>query len=244
VRIATSRATHRRPAGAGDERGGSEGRGGICECGGLAVRMRRSELQRAEARLAPAPPVASGRVLTVTSPADGVVLKRSCARARAPCRRASRWWRSAIPEAGGRSRTSCRSTAVRVKPGTRAFIDQWGGQQPLEMKVRRIEPAGFTKISALGVEEQRVKRGARLRGPASRRSRVHLAMATASKVHVVLWEAADVLKLPTSTLFRQGDDVGGVCRGGRSRAGEAPGHRSPDRAGSRGPVGAGRTKRL
>ena len=46
--------------------------------------------------------------------------------------------------------------AVRVKPGARAMVEQWGGDKTLEARVRRIEPAGFTKISALGVEEQRV----------------------------------------------------------------------------------------
>jgi HlyD family secretion protein len=45
---------------------------------------------------------------------------------------------------------------VRVEPGARAVIEQWGGDGALEATVRRIEPAGFTKVSALGVEEQRV----------------------------------------------------------------------------------------
>jgi hypothetical protein len=46
--------------------------------------------------------------------------------------------------------------AVRVQPGWRAIIEQWGGADALDAIVRRIEPSGFTKISALGVEEQRV----------------------------------------------------------------------------------------
>ena len=46
--------------------------------------------------------------------------------------------------------------AVRVRTGHQVFIDRWGGDEPLMGRVRRVEPSGFTKISALGVEEQRV----------------------------------------------------------------------------------------
>ena len=46
--------------------------------------------------------------------------------------------------------------AVRIEPGQRVRIERWGGDRTLEGRVRRVEPAGFTKISALGVEEQRV----------------------------------------------------------------------------------------
>jgi len=182
-----------------------------------AVRIAASELQRAEARLAPAPPVASGRVLTVTSPADGVVLKRV------------RESESTVPageplvEIGDPAKLEVVADllsvdAVRVKPGTRAFIDQWGGQQPLEMKVRRIEPAGFTKISALGVEEQRVNVVLDFVDPQAA-ARASLGDGYRVEVHVVLWEAADVLKLPTSTLFRQGDEWAVyVVEDGRARA--------------------------
>ena len=46
--------------------------------------------------------------------------------------------------------------AVRVRPGARTIIEEWGGHKTLDARVRRVEPAGFTKISALGIEEQRV----------------------------------------------------------------------------------------
>jgi HlyD family secretion protein len=46
--------------------------------------------------------------------------------------------------------------AVVVKPGARVLLEQWGGAEPLEARVRWVEPSGYTKISALGVEEQRV----------------------------------------------------------------------------------------
>src|SRR5205085_8068086 len=48
------------------------------------------------------------------------------------------------------------SEAVKVRKGAKVFLEHWGGDRPLEGSVGRIEPSGFTKISALGVEEQRV----------------------------------------------------------------------------------------
>jgi HlyD family secretion protein len=48
------------------------------------------------------------------------------------------------------------SDAVQVRPGAAVLIDRWGGPAPLNGQVRQIEPSGFTKVSALGVEEQRV----------------------------------------------------------------------------------------
>jgi len=170
----------------------------------FAVRAAESDLQRAQARLAPAPAATSGRVMTVAAPADGVVLKRV------------RESESVVPagealvEIGDPKKLEIVSDllsvdAVRVKPGTRAFIDQFGGQQPLEARVRRIEPSGFTKISALGVEEQRVNVVLDFADPTAA-AKASLGDGFRVEVHVVLWEAADVLKLPTSTLFRQGSD--------------------------------------
>jgi HlyD family secretion protein len=142
--------------------------------------------------------------MTVAAPADGVVLKRV------------RESESVVPagealvEIGDPKKLEIVSDllsvdAVRVKPGTRAFIDQFGGQQPLEARVRRIEPSGFTKISALGVEEQRVNVVLDFADPTAA-AKASLGDGFRVEVHVVLWEAADVLKLPTSTLFRQGSD--------------------------------------
>src|SRR4029077_14192921 len=48
------------------------------------------------------------------------------------------------------------SDAVKIAPGARVLLEQWGGDQPLEARVRIVEPSGHTKVSALGVEEQRV----------------------------------------------------------------------------------------
>jgi HlyD family secretion protein len=92
--------------------------------------------------------------------------------------------------------------AVRVKPGSRALIEQWGGDNALDASVRRVEPAGFTKISALGVEEQRVNVILDFAAPTS--ACAALGDAYRVEVRIVVWEGRDVLKIPTSALFRDG----------------------------------------
>ena len=90
--------------------------------------------------------------------------------------------------------------AVKVEPGMAMLLSGWGGDSVLEGRVRRIEPSGFTKISALGVEEQRVNIVGDLaaRTPAlGDRFRVDVA--------VVLWQSDRVLKVPSSALFRRGN---------------------------------------
>lgn len=90
--------------------------------------------------------------------------------------------------------------AVRVRPGNPALIDDWGGDRPLKGRVRVVEPAAFTKVSALGIEEQRVNVIADLLETAPAlgdRYRV--------QVRVVLWEAPHVLKVPWSAVFRAED---------------------------------------
>jgi len=94
--------------------------------------------------------------------------------------------------------------AVRVKPGSRVLIEQWGGEQTLDAKVRRVEPSGFTKISALGVEEQRVNVVLDFVDPASAWSA--LGDGYRVEVRIVTWESQSVLKIPTGALFRVGDD--------------------------------------
>lgn len=94
--------------------------------------------------------------------------------------------------------------AVKIRPGSRVLIEQWGGEKPLEGKVRRVEPSGFTKISALGVEEQRVNVVIDLVSP--REEWPTLGDGFRVEVRIVVWENADVLKVPTGALFRRGDE--------------------------------------
>jgi HlyD family secretion protein len=93
--------------------------------------------------------------------------------------------------------------AVRVGPGQRVVIEAWGGDQPLEGAVQRVEPFGFTKVSALGIEEQRVNVVIDIVSPRERWER--LGHGYRVEPRIVLWESADVLRVPLSALFRQGD---------------------------------------
>ena len=93
--------------------------------------------------------------------------------------------------------------AVKIQPGARVFIEHWGGSTPLEGYVHLVEPSGFTKISALGVEEQRVNVIARFEEPIERREA--LGDGFRIEARIVVWEADDVLKIPTSALFRDGE---------------------------------------
>jgi HlyD family secretion protein len=92
--------------------------------------------------------------------------------------------------------------AVRVEPGQRVIIERWGGDAPLEGRVRLVEPFGYTKISALGIEEQRVNVVIDLVSDESEWQR--LAHGYQVDVRIVLWEDEDVLTVPLLALFRDG----------------------------------------
>ena len=93
--------------------------------------------------------------------------------------------------------------AVKLTPGTRTLLERWGGEWPLEAEVRTVEPVGFTKISALGVEEQRVLVIADIVSPPEEWQR--LGDGYRVEAQFVLWEEAEVLQIPGNTLFRRSD---------------------------------------
>jgi len=93
--------------------------------------------------------------------------------------------------------------AVKIRKGTPVLFERWGGEQPLEGTVRVVEPAGFTKVSSLGVEEQRVNVIVDLASPLERWKR--LGDGYRLEAVFVLWEGADVLQVPASALFRSGE---------------------------------------
>lgn len=93
--------------------------------------------------------------------------------------------------------------AVRIEEGARVRIDGWGGGE-LIGRVRRVEPSAFTKISALGIEEQRVNVIIDIESPAEDWAR--LAHRYRVDVHVEVWRGEDVVAAPTAGLFRQGAD--------------------------------------
>ncbi|HEY9605300.1 MAG TPA: HlyD family efflux transporter periplasmic adaptor subunit [Allocoleopsis sp.] len=87
--------------------------------------------------------------------------------------------------------------AVKVKPGARILVDRWGGDRILQAKVRQVEPSAFTKVSALGVEEQRVNIIAdfvEASGSLGDGYRV--------EARIVVWDGKNVLKVPLGALFR------------------------------------------
>lgn len=96
------------------------------------------------------------------------------------------------------------SDAVKVAPGAKVILEHWGGEKPLSGQVRLVEPSGFMKRSALGVEEQRVNVIIDFVDPAEKRSR--LGDAYRVEARIVIWSANDVLKVPSGCLFRRGDD--------------------------------------
>ena len=93
--------------------------------------------------------------------------------------------------------------AVQVKPGASVRIDGWGGS-PIQGRVTRVDPAGFLKVSALGIEEQRVRTTIDFVDPPETWSR--LGHDYRVIVHVTIWQATDVLMVPVGALFRKDDN--------------------------------------
>lgn len=93
--------------------------------------------------------------------------------------------------------------AVKVAPGQRVIIERWGGESALDGRVRQVEPFGFTKVSALGIEEQRVNVVIDLTSAPDQWER--LAHGYQVDVRIVLWEGQDTLTLPLLALFRDGE---------------------------------------
>ncbi len=116
--------------------------------------------------------------------------------------------------------------AVRIAPGSRVVLDRWGNDQPVEGTVRTVEPSGHTKISALGVEEQRVRIIVDFTSP--RQAWQRLGDGYRVEARFVLWQGNNVLQLPSSALFRHGKGWA-VFRLERGRARLTPveiGHRA------------------
>lgn len=94
--------------------------------------------------------------------------------------------------------------AVRLKEGARAIVERWGGDRDLSARLRRIEPAGYTKVSALGIEEQRVDVVLDLTSPPG--DYAGMGDGFAVFLRIIEWESDDVLTVPLSAVFRHGSD--------------------------------------
>jgi HlyD family secretion protein len=168
-----------------------------------AIRAADFELAAAKAALISRGEASSGRDVRVTAPIAGLILRRvqeseTVVAPGAP-----------LIEIGTLDDLEIVSDllstdAVKVKPGAVVVIDRWGGEGQLAGRVQRVEPAGFLKISALGVEEQRVNVIIDFVDPRDRRA--SLGDGYRVEVRIVVWEQKDVLTTPTSSLFRTDGD--------------------------------------
>jgi HlyD family secretion protein len=137
--------------------------------------------------------------LPVVSPIDGRVLKvvREC---EGPVRTGDMLLEVGDPAVLEVEVDVLSADAVKIKPGMKVLFERWGGEAPLEGIVRIIEPVGFTKISALGVEEQRVFVISEFTSPAEQWQRVGDGYRVEARF--ILWHEDDVLQVPASSLFR------------------------------------------
>lgn len=194
----------------------------------FAVRAAAADAERARASEAGSTLAAGGGTVTVRAPVDGLVLQRL------------RESETVVPageplvEIGNPNQLEVvmdllSADAVQVRPGSRATIEQWGGDA-LAATVRRIEPAGFTKVSALGVEEQRVNVILDLTDAGE--DSAFIGDAYRVEARIVLWEAGSVLKVPTNALFRDAGRwaVYVADRGRAKRTLVEIGHQTPQEA--------------
>jgi HlyD family secretion protein len=177
------------------------------------VSARRAEVQRARAAAGGAP--ARARTTTpVRSPVTGRVLRLLLeSEAVVPAG-------SPIMEIGDPADLEViaeflSEDAVRMRPGAAAYIEAWGGEAAIPARISRIEPYAHTKVSALGVEEQRVNVILRLEDPAAAPPLGHGFRVDA---RVVLSEAVDVVRVPVDALIRDGEQWSVFrVQGGRAR---------------------------
>ena len=170
------------------------------------LRMRRSELARARAALVS--PIetqslhGSCRCVTIKAPVKGKILR--LIRESEGVVKAG----DALVEIGNPRNLEIvvdflSTDAVKIKKDQKVIIEQWGGGTELAGRVRRVEPYGITKVSALGIEEQRVNVIIDFTDPPERWQR--LAHGFRVEVRVVLWENDKVIRLPLTALFRERD---------------------------------------
>jgi len=171
------------------------------EAARAGVRAAQAELQMARASLMQ-PQRDAATPIDIRSPIDGVVLRRL------------RESEAVVPqgepliEVGDVTELEIvadflSTDAVRIRPGQRVYIVRWGGGEELRGRVRLVEPAGFTKVSALGVEEQRVNVIIDFDDPAA--AFAQLGDRYRVEVRVVVWSTDDAVTVPVSSLVREGD---------------------------------------
>jgi HlyD family secretion protein len=172
----------------------------------FAARIAEFELELARAALLRTRPSPSGAVdggrFEIRAPVDGCVL-RVFQESEAAVSAGSRLLEVGNPRDLEVEVDVLSSDAVKVRPGARTVLEHWGGEEPLAGRVRLVEPSAFTKVSALGVEEQRVNVVIDIVDPPERRPT--LGDAFRVEARIVVWEDPNTLKVPAGSLFRSGD---------------------------------------
>lgn len=180
----------------------------------FAMQVAQHDLEQAQAVLdrGTASDADPGALITLTSPVNGRVLR--------VMQESSRVVVSGTPilEVGDPQDLEVRvevlsRDGVAIAPGARMWLDQWGGDQPLEARVRWVEPAAFTKISALGVEEQRVNVLGDLVSPVEERSSLGDGYRVEARIEKARLDG--VITAPAGALFQVDDQWATfVLRGG------------------------------
>jgi len=168
----------------------------------FSVEVAKYELEAARTVLQYSAAVDSGEPeerVPVRSPIDGKILKlvREC---EGPVRTGEPLLEVGDPTALEIEVDVLSADAVKIKPGMKVLFDRWGGDKPLEGLVRIVEPVGFTKVSALGVEEQRVLIISDFVSESELWSR--LGDGYRVEANFLLWQQENVLQIPASSLFR------------------------------------------
>lgn len=183
----------------------------------FGVDVARHELQAAKTVLeySQAKPGTPHEGITVDSPVDGVILK-IIRRSEGAVAAGEPILEVGDPHSLEVIADVLSADAVRIHPGTQVAFERWGGAAPLEGRVRRVEPVGFTKISALGVEEQRVWVVSDFTSPAA--DWENLGDGYRVEAVFTLWRSPSVLQVPVSALFRHEDQWAAfVVRDGRAQ---------------------------
>ena len=165
----------------------------------FGLKVAEYELEQAKALLSREQPGGSAEPLVLTSPVDGKILR--------VLQESSRVVPGGFPllEVGDPADLEVRievlsRDGVAIRPGARVMLEQWGGTEPLAAKVRLVEPSAFTKISALGVEEQRVYVVADFTDPLAKRPT--LGDNYRVEARIVTWENPNSLHVPSGALFQ------------------------------------------
>jgi len=171
----------------------------------FSVEVAKYELEAARTTLQYSAAIDSGEPaerVPVRSPIDGKILKvvREC---EGPVRTGDQLLEVGDPSALEIEVDVLSADAVKIKHGMKVMFDRWGGDKPLEGLVRIVEPVGFTKVSALGVEEQRVLIISDFVSEFELWSR--LGDGYRVEASFILWQKENVLQIPASSLFRYND---------------------------------------